>query len=57
MEFEDVLSATTVHQSLQGAVLASSDRGGMRVQYSKNPFGKRCAADCKRIKGICTWQC
>ena len=26
-------------QTLQGAVLASSDRGGIRVQYSKNPFG------------------
>jgi hypothetical protein len=27
--------------SLQGATLASSDRGGIRVQYSKNPFGKK----------------
>ena len=27
--------------SLQGAVLQSSDRGGIRIQYSKNPFGKK----------------
>jgi hypothetical protein len=25
----------------QGAVLTSSDRGGIRIQYSKNPFGRR----------------
>lgn len=25
----------------QGAVLQSSDRGGIRIQYSKNPFGKK----------------
>lgn len=25
----------------QGAVLTSSDRGGVRIQYSKNPFGRR----------------
>jgi hypothetical protein len=25
----------------QGAILASSDRGGIRIQYSKNPFGKK----------------
>ncbi len=26
---------------LQGAVLQSSDRGGIRIQYSRNPFGKK----------------
>ena len=26
---------------LQGAVLQSSSRGGIRIQYSKNPLGKR----------------
>ncbi|XP_058067880.1 uncharacterized protein LOC131217126 [Magnolia sinica] len=41
IEFEDVNSATTVHQNLQGAVLPSSGRGGMRIQFSKNPFGRR----------------
>lgn len=25
----------------QGAVLTSSDRGGIRIQYSRNPFGKK----------------
>eukprot|EP00262_Sarcandra_glabra_P004354 TRINITY_DN1529_c0_g1_i1.p1 TRINITY_DN1529_c0_g1~~TRINITY_DN1529_c0_g1_i1.p1 ORF type:complete len:313 (-),score=45.57 TRINITY_DN1529_c0_g1_i1:808-1746(-) len=41
IEFDDVNSATTVHNNLQGAVLASSVRGGMRIQFSKNPFGRR----------------
>ncbi len=35
IEFEDVAAAMAVHDSLQGAILASSDRGGIRVQYSK----------------------
>jgi len=33
VEFNDVPSAMMVHATLQGAVLASSDRGGIRVQY------------------------
>ncbi|KAG1326946.1 RNA-binding protein with multiple splicing 2 [Cocos nucifera] len=33
IEFDDLNSATTVHQNLQGAVLPSSGRGGMRIQY------------------------
>jgi hypothetical protein len=41
VEFSDVASAMAVHQSQQGAVLTSSDRGGIRIQYSKNPFGKK----------------
>ncbi|XP_057967770.1 uncharacterized protein LOC131157548 [Malania oleifera] len=41
IEFEDVHSATNVHHSLQGAVIPSSGSVGMRIQYSKNPFGKR----------------
>lgn len=41
IEFNDVASATNVHQNLQGAVIPSSGRGGMRIQYSKNPFGRR----------------
>ncbi|KAL7113936.1 hypothetical protein ACP275_04G090200 [Erythranthe tilingii] len=41
IEFEDVNSATNVHHNLQGAVIASSGSIGMRIQYSKNPFGKR----------------
>lgn len=30
-----------VHDAQQGAILASSDRGGIRIQYSKNPFGRK----------------
>ncbi|GMQ07883.1 hypothetical protein ACSBR2_043172 [Camellia fascicularis] len=41
IEFEDVNSATNVHHILQGAVIPSSGSVGMRIQYSKNPFGKR----------------
>ncbi|XP_010259754.1 PREDICTED: cell wall integrity protein scw1 [Nelumbo nucifera] len=41
IEFDDVNSATNVHHNLQGAVIPSSGRGGMRIQYSKNPFGRR----------------
>ncbi|KAL8537871.1 hypothetical protein ACS0TY_012850 [Phlomoides rotata] len=41
IEFEDVNSAANVHHSLQGAVIPSSGSVGMRIQYSKNPFGKR----------------
>uniref|UniRef100_A0A7S3VLL5 RRM domain-containing protein n=1 Tax=Dunaliella tertiolecta TaxID=3047 RepID=A0A7S3VLL5_DUNTE len=41
VEFDDLISATTVHQALQGAVLATSERGGMRIQFSKNPYGRR----------------
>lgn len=41
VEFQTVESAMGVHDTLQGAMLTSSDRGGIRIQYSKNPFGKR----------------
>ncbi|XWS11462.1 hypothetical protein CRYUN_Cryun37aG0000300 [Craigia yunnanensis] len=41
IEFEDVITATNVHHTFQGAVIPSSGSIGMRIQYSKNPFGKR----------------
>ncbi|KAG2493881.1 hypothetical protein HYH03_007818 [Edaphochlamys debaryana] len=41
VEFEDVGSAMAAHGSQQNAVLSSSDRGPIRVQYSKNPFGRK----------------
>ncbi|KAF9612909.1 hypothetical protein IFM89_004325 [Coptis chinensis] len=51
IEFDDMSSATMVHQNLQGAVIPSSGRGGMRIQYPLiyyailflilNPFGRR----------------
>ncbi|KAI8474159.1 MAG: hypothetical protein J3K34DRAFT_456979 [Monoraphidium minutum] len=46
VEFASVGGAMLTHQALQGAVLASSDRGGVRLQFSKNPFGRR--DDCPR---------
>ncbi|KAL6753888.1 hypothetical protein V8C86DRAFT_1792373 [Haematococcus lacustris] len=45
VEFEDVMSAAAVHATYQGAVLPSSERGGIRIQYSKNPFGRRQVMD------------
>ncbi|KXZ54722.1 hypothetical protein GPECTOR_4g790 [Gonium pectorale] len=41
VEFADTPSAAAVHSQLQGAILASSGRGPIRIQYSKNPYGKR----------------
>lgn len=41
IEFADVNSAIAVHNNMQGAIVTSSDRGGMRLQYSKNPFGRK----------------
>lgn len=41
VEFDTVESATLCHTTQQGAVLRSSDRGGIRIQFSKNPFGKK----------------
>merc|ERR1712046_36031 len=41
VEYQEVSQAAEVHASLQGTVLQTSDRGGIRIQYSKNPFGQR----------------
>ncbi|KAK9697097.1 hypothetical protein RND81_08G015000 [Saponaria officinalis] len=41
IEFEDINSAVQVHHNLQGAVIPSSGSVGMRIQFSKNPYGKR----------------
>lgn len=41
VEFETVETASQCHTTQQGAVLASSDRGPIRIQFSKNPFGKK----------------
>jgi len=41
IEFFDVPSSVAVHASQQGAILSSSERGGIRIQFSKNPFGKK----------------
>ncbi len=54
VEFTDVASAMMVHQSQQGIVLQSSDRGGIRIQYSKNPFGKKRDAVGQKISALST---
>ncbi|EFJ46437.1 hypothetical protein VOLCADRAFT_32205, partial [Volvox carteri f. nagariensis] len=41
VEFVDMASASAVHSRLQGCILHTSDRGPIRIQYSKNPYGKR----------------
>ena len=41
IEFADVSTATSAHETQQGLILSSSDRGPIRVQYSKNPFGRK----------------
>ncbi|KAG2427887.1 hypothetical protein HYH02_014491 [Chlamydomonas schloesseri] len=41
VEFDDTASAITAHSAQQNAVLISSDRGPIRVQFSKNPFGRK----------------
>lgn len=41
MEFADVASAHLCHDSQQGLILSTSDRGPIRVQFSKNPFGRK----------------
>lgn len=61
-------AATAVHDSQQGAILTSSDRGGIRIQYSKNPFGTclgLCRAECSLLRcsgaphvvACCCWPC
>jgi hypothetical protein len=39
--FQDVNAATAVHHTLQGAVIPSSGRGGMRIQYPLPFFLKK----------------
>eukprot|EP00879_Flechtneria_rotunda_P018865 GHRR01019802.1.p1 GENE.GHRR01019802.1~~GHRR01019802.1.p1 ORF type:complete len:238 (+),score=72.86 GHRR01019802.1:377-1090(+) len=41
VEFDTVENAMQCHTTQQGAVLRSSDRGPIRIQFSKNPFGKK----------------
>lgn len=41
VEFETVETAMQCHSTQQGAVLRSSSRGPIRIQFSKNPFGKK----------------
>ena len=41
IEFTDTTAAEAAHDSQQGLILSSSDRGPIRVQFSKNPFGRK----------------
>ena len=38
--FQDVRQATEAMSRLQGFVLLSSDRGGIRIEYAKNKMGE-----------------
>lgn len=40
VEYQDVRFATQAMNSLQGFVLLSSDRGGIRIEYAKNKMGE-----------------
>ncbi|KAK7095917.1 hypothetical protein V1264_005271 [Littorina saxatilis] len=40
VEFQDVRQATEAMGRLQGFVLLSSDRGGIRIEYAKNKMGE-----------------
>jgi hypothetical protein len=41
IEFSDTEAAAACHKSQQGLLLSTSDRGPIRVQFSKNPFGRK----------------
>lgn len=41
IEFVDVGTAAAAHDQQQGLILSTSDRGPIRVQFSKNPFGRK----------------
>lgn len=41
VEFDTIEAASQCHTTQQGAVLTSSERGPIRIQFSKNPFGKK----------------
>jgi hypothetical protein len=40
VEFQDVRQAQEAMTRLQGFVLLSSDRGGIRIEYAKNKMGE-----------------
>ncbi|KAK7085731.1 RNA-binding protein with multiple splicing 2 [Halocaridina rubra] len=41
VEFSDVRCASAALTSLQGFVLVSSDRGGIRIEYAKSKMGEQ----------------
>lgn len=40
VEYQDIRYAAQAMNSLQGFVLVSSDRGGIRIEYAKNKMGE-----------------
>lgn len=40
VEYQDVRLATHAMNALQGCVLFSSDRGGVRIEFAKNKMGE-----------------
>lgn len=40
VEYQDIRLATHALSSLHGAILFSSDRGGIRIEYAKNKMGE-----------------
>ena len=41
VEFSDIPSATAAKGRLHGCIITGCGRGGIRIQFSKNPFGKK----------------
>lgn len=41
VEFVDVATGAAAHAAHQNTTVPSSDRGPLRVQFSKNPYGKK----------------
>ncbi|KAF5830194.1 hypothetical protein DUNSADRAFT_14924, partial [Dunaliella salina] len=51
VEYDSTESAMRAHDTHQNALLVSNiDKGGIRVQYSRNPYGKK-----RDITGKCSW--
>lgn len=40
VEFQDVRFATDAMNRLQGCILLSSERGGIRIEYARNKMGE-----------------
>ncbi|XP_015925303.1 protein couch potato isoform X3 [Parasteatoda tepidariorum] len=51
VEYQDIRLATHALQALQGYVLFSSDRGGIRIEYAKNKMGE---VNCQMVNSLLT---
>uniref|UniRef100_A0A914VXZ2 RRM domain-containing protein n=1 Tax=Plectus sambesii TaxID=2011161 RepID=A0A914VXZ2_9BILA len=52
VEYQDLRQATQAINSLQGFVLVSSDRGGMRIEYARNKMGDVSFVDCRAPNSV-----